>query len=93
MNCPTCGQKLPEPLAIRHITDAELDALSAWWWTRSVKGAATLLGLAEQTVKNQLADARRRNQAHKTIELVQVFGGQLRTLDQIGSHNRRRTAA
>lgn len=92
MNCPTCGQPLPNPMAVHHITDAELDALSAWWWTRSSKAAGVLLGRAEQTVKNQLADARRRNGAHKTIELVQLFSGRLRSVKDM-SHNRRREAA
>jgi hypothetical protein len=83
---------LPNPTAVHHITDAELDALSAWWWTRSIKAAATFLGIAEQTLKNQLADARRRNGTHKTIELVQLFGGQLRSV-QAMQHKRRREAA
>lgn len=91
-DCPACGQPIPEDSGVHHITDAELDALSAWWWTRSTKAAATLLGLSEQTVKNQLYDARRRNGAHKTIELVQLFGGLLRSVQDV-SHNARRRAA
>lgn len=43
------------------MTPALLDALMAWWRTGSVKAAAERLGLAEQTVKNQLATARRRS--------------------------------
>ena len=73
-------------MAVPHITDAELTALSAWWWSRSTRAAATLLGLSEQTVKNQLYDARRRNGVHKTIALVQLFSGQLRSVQAV-SHN------
>lgn len=91
--CPTCGQAIPNPMAVRHITPAELEALSAWWWTRTAKAAAILLGRAEQTVKNQLHAARQRNGLDKTIELVQMFGGQLLTIDQLTSHKARREAA
>jgi hypothetical protein len=42
----------------------------AWWHTGSVKAAAAELGRAEQTVKNQLATARRRS--HVTTNLAAV---------------------
>jgi hypothetical protein len=91
--CKECGQVVPDPTAIRHITDAELDALSAWWWSRTIRGAARVLGRAEQTIKNQLYDARRHSQCRTTLELAQTFMNQLRTMEQLTSHNRGRRAA
>ena len=92
--CPTCGNQMPdhpgEPL-----TAAELDALSAWWHTGSIKGAADLLSRAERTVINQLYRARIRDGVHTTLELVQLHIGELRTMsDLLKSHNlsRRRAA-
>lgn len=54
------------------LTDALLDALAAWWRMGSVTLAADDLGLAVQTVKNQLATARRRSQAETTLDAVKV---------------------
>jgi hypothetical protein len=50
------------------MTSALLDVLMAWWRTGSVRQAAMRLGLAEQTIKNQLATARRRS--HVTDNLA-----------------------
>lgn len=54
------------------MTPALIDALFAWWTTGSVKKAAVNLGLAEQTVKNQLATARRRSHADTNLEAVKA---------------------
>lgn len=51
----------------RPLSPAELDALAAWWRTGRVTTAAAELGLAVQTVKNQLASARRRSQAPTNV--------------------------
>lgn len=91
--CEACGQVLPDPMRQHRITNAELDALSAWWWTRSVGAAARVMGLREQTVKNQLLRARQRNDCHKTLELAQIFAGQLRPLVELTQQNSQRRAA
>jgi hypothetical protein len=54
------------------LTSAQLDALAAWWRVGSVTLAAQHLGLAVQTVKNQLATARRRSHADTTLEAVKA---------------------
>lgn len=92
--CPTCGQVVPDALAEKRLTAAELRALSAWWWAKSARGAGRILGLTEQTVKNQLMRARQRNQCHKTVTLAETFAAQLLTLEElVTQHNRGRRAA
>jgi hypothetical protein len=54
------------------VTPALLDALTAWWRTGSVRQAALQLGLAEQTVKNQLATARRRSHVDTNLLAVKA---------------------
>lgn len=49
------------------LTPAELDALAAWWEAGTVVGAAERLGRNVQTVKNQLADARRRSRVDSNL--------------------------
>lgn len=56
----------------RPLSPAELDALAAWWRTGRVTTAAVELGLAVQTVKNQLASARRRSQATTNVQALQA---------------------
>lgn len=90
MNCPTCLQPMPnregEPLTV-----AELDALSAWWHTGTIKRAADLLSRSERTVINQLYSARIRNGVHTTLELLQLHIGELRTMRELlTSHNQSR---
>lgn len=80
--CPTCGQLMPDK-ARKRLTPAELDALSAWWHTGSVKGAADLLSRSERTVINQLYGARIRNGVHKTALLVQLHIGELRSMSEL----------
>lgn len=93
--CPTCGQSMPENLRSRAaLTDGELDALSAWWHTGSVRKAADLLSRADRTIVNQLYSARIRDGVHTTLELVQVHMGELRTMRELlGSHNSTRRKA
>ena len=75
------------------ITDQELNVLSAWWHFGSVRAVARFYGRAEQTIKNQLMDARRRHGIHTTLELAQTYMAELRTIDQLpASHNRNRSA-
>jgi hypothetical protein len=54
------------------MTPALLDALMAWWRTGSVRQAAEQLGRAEQTVKNQLATARRRSHVTNNLSAVKA---------------------
>lgn len=56
----------------RPLTDGQLDALAAWWREGSVIGAANDLGLAVQTVKNQLATARLRSHVKTNVEAVKA---------------------
>jgi DNA-binding CsgD family transcriptional regulator len=85
--CPTCHQEWTPPER-KILTPAELDALSAWWHTGSIKRAADLLSRAERTVINQLYSARIRNNVHTTLELVQLHLGELRTMgDLVTQHN------
>lgn len=74
--CPTCERPLPGEA--RYLTDRERAALSAWWWLKSTKAAANILGLSEQTVKNQLQTARHRNEVRRTVDLAFMF---MRELD------------
>lgn len=91
--CPTCGQPLPQPA--KRLTNGELDALSAWWITKSVHGAAQMLRVSDRTVTNHLYNARTRHGIHKTVELVQLHFGHLRSADAIltQQNSRKREAA
>ncbi len=84
--CQSCGQMMPGAVG-RSLTPAELDALSAWWHTGTIKSAADLLSRSERTVINQLYSARIRDDVHTTLELVQLHVGELRTMnDLLASH-------
>lgn len=95
--CPTC--KRPLPGDARYLTDRELAALSAWWWFKSTRAASVALGLAEQTVKNQLYAARVRNEVKRTVDLAFMFMDQLstakvvRTSHNVGESGAKRRAA
>lgn len=52
------------------MTPRQLDALAAWWHAGSVRGAAALLGIAEQTAKNELLAARRGSGVESNVALV-----------------------
>ncbi len=84
--CQSCGQMMPGS-AGRSLTPAELDAVSAWWHTGTIKSAADLLSRSQRTVINQLYSARIRDGVHTTLELVQLHVGELRTMnDLLTSH-------
>jgi DNA-binding NarL/FixJ family response regulator len=86
--CVTCGQELPRAVGERRISEQELNVLSAWWHFRSTKAVARFYGRSEQTIKNQLMDARRRHGIHSTPELAYLYMGELRTMDELAtSHN------
>lgn len=94
MNCPTCGQPIPQPLADHRLTSRELEILSAWWLLHSVRAAARFFDLSEQTVKNHLFNARIRNGVHTSAALAQIFMAELLTMQQlVASHNNQRRAA
>lgn len=61
----------------RPISPRELQVVAAWWHTGSVVEAATLLGISEQTAKNQLHTARLRTGAPTTLALARMFSGKL----------------
>lgn len=84
--CPTCGRPIdPQP---HRLSESELNALSAWWATGSVRAAANLLVLSEQTVKNHLYNARVRHGLHKTTDLVQLYFARLRSKGElVAQHN------
>ena len=81
--CESCGQPLPQPTVAGGISDQELNVLSAWWLLHSTRAVARFYGRSEQTIKNQLYDARRRNGFHNTAELAQRFMADLRTMDEL----------
>lgn len=54
-------------------TKAELSILAAWWETQSVVKAAQMLGIGEQTAKNQLATVRRKARAESNEAAVAAF--------------------
>ena len=84
--CPTCGNPLLEP-SCNTLSPAELDALSAWWHTGSIRAAANLLSRSERTVINQLYKARIRDGVHTTGDLLQLHMAEIRTMrDLIRSH-------
>lgn len=66
--CPHCGQ--PLPTGGSYLTPRELDVLTEWWLTSSVKKAAVNLGIGEQRAKNILVQARNRNRVRTTADLL-----------------------
>lgn len=92
--CSECGRPMPAPVEAWRITDQELNVLSAWWLFHSTRAVARFFGVTEQTIKNQLMDARRRHGIHKTSELAQLYMARLRTMEQLTmSQITRQTAA
>jgi DNA-binding CsgD family transcriptional regulator len=90
--CPACNRPLPDEA--RYLTERELAALSAWWWFKSTRAAATALGLSEQTVKNQLQTARHRNGVERTVDLAFMFMQQISPAKVVRtSHNSRTRSA
>ena len=78
--CPTCGHVILESA---RITDRELDVLSAWVALRSVKLAASWVGVGEQRAKNLLAALRRRTRAETNMDLAVHFAGRLRSAGEV----------
>jgi hypothetical protein len=74
--CHTCGQSLPE--TSEYLTPRELDVLTAWWLTGSVKEAARVAGVGEQRAKNLLAAARIRNGAATNARLLAMHFAEVR---------------
>ena len=60
----------------RSLTDRELQVVSAWWHTGTVKEAAQFLGLAESTVKNMLYSARHKTGPPNTLLLAKAMMGE-----------------
>jgi hypothetical protein len=60
-----------------NLSQRELDVVAGWWHEGTVKGAASLLGIAEQTAKNELRTARLRTGAPTTLALARMFMDQL----------------
>lgn len=88
--CPTCGQPMPSGRGAAPLSSAELDALSAWWHTGSIRAAADLLSRSQRTVINHLYAARIRNNVHATVELLPLYLGRLRTMSELlTQHNQR----
>lgn len=90
-----CGWERGRRLGPPPLTDAQLDALSAWWHGGSIRAAAVLLRRSERTIINHLYAARIRNNLHTTDALARRYIGSLRTKQQLlTSHNSgRRDAA
>lgn len=90
--CHSCGQALPR--SSQYLTGRELDVLTCWWLTDSVKEAAHLAGVGEQRAKNLLAAARIRNGAGSNARLLALHFAAVResALKRV-SHNIRREEA
>jgi DNA-binding CsgD family transcriptional regulator len=86
--CQACGQPLPRDVGAARLTIQELNVLSAWWHFHSTRAVARFFGRSEQTVKNQLMNARRRHGIHSTVVLAQTYMAELRTLEELTTqHN------
>lgn len=68
------------------LTARELDVVSAWWHEGSVKGAAAILNLSEQTAKNDLRTARLRTGQTTTLALARLYAGQLLSVGVVRRH-------
>jgi DNA-binding CsgD family transcriptional regulator len=91
--CDSCGQVIPREAEGR-ISDQELNVLSAWWLMHSTRTVARFFGRSEQTIKNQLYDARRRHGIHNTSELARLYMGRLRTMEELlAQHNQSQQVA
>ena len=78
--CPTCGQIRPESL--EPLTPRELEVLTHWWMTGSVKRAAQAAGVGEQRAKNMLSRARIRSRVQTNDELLSAHMDAVRSLVQ-----------
>ena len=75
--------------AARAITNRELQVIAAWWHTGTVKEAAGLLGVTEQTAKNQLHTARLRTGAPNTLVLARMFANDLPSIATLRRQSRK----
>jgi DNA-binding CsgD family transcriptional regulator len=66
--------------AMKALSPRELEVVAAWWHQGSVKEAAALLGIHEQTAKNQLFTARMRAGATTTLALARLYSKDLPTV-------------
>jgi dephospho-CoA kinase len=64
------------------LTARELEVLTHWWMTGSVKKAAQAAGVGEQRAKNMLARARMRSRVHSNDELLAAHMDAVRSLVQ-----------
>jgi DNA-binding CsgD family transcriptional regulator len=62
---------------MRAVSKRELEVIAAWWHAGTVVEAAKILGITEQTAKNQLHTARLRTGAPTTLALARMFSGEL----------------
>lgn len=74
------------------ITQRELEVIAAWWHEGTVKGAAALLGIHEQTAKNLLHTARLRTGATTTLALARMHSNELPTVTVLRRRARGRAA-
>jgi DNA-binding CsgD family transcriptional regulator len=73
----------------RPISPRELEVVAAWWHEGSVVAAANLLGISEQTAKNQLHTARMRTGAPTTLALARMFSGDLPSVATLRRRSRK----
>jgi hypothetical protein len=78
--CPLCGQERPD--ATQPLTERELEVLTAWWMTGSLKKAAIQVGVGEQRAKNMMARARIRSRVSTNRELLAAHMDEVRLLVQ-----------
>ena len=71
------------------LTARELDVIAAWWNVGSVKGAAELLNLTEQTAKGVLWKARLRAGAANNLTLARMYSARLPSLTVLKRHRKR----
>ena len=68
---------------VKPVSRRELEVIAAWWHQGSVVDAAKLLGITEQTAKNQLHTARLRTGAPTTLALARMFSGELPSVSSL----------
>lgn len=71
------------------VTKRELQVIAAWWHEGTVVKAADLLGITEQTAKNQLHTARMRTGAPNTLMLARMFSKDLPSVSKLRQQRKR----
>lgn len=74
---------------MRPVSKRELEVIAAWWHAGTVVEAAAILGITEQTAKNQLHTARLRTGAPNTLTLARMFAGDLPSLAALRRRSRK----